>query len=139
MKQPIKIDNNASYQVNLEEDGSFVMINNVLIDKKVFNELEYIQGMDEKDRESHLNYYGLCEGYANLFSYLIEAADHIDRPEEHSRVTSFGQLMFASLKALYPNRWKAEQIINAGNGTTQKEYLPSSEETLMGHFKADAS
>ena len=139
MKTSIKIENNFSYQVNLDEDESFVMINGVLITKQVLSELEYIQGVDQKDRDSNLNYYALCESYANLFSYLIEAGDHIDRPAEHSRVMNFVQLQFSTLRAMNPNRWTAERLINAGNGITPKEYLPSSEETLMGHFKADAS
>lgn len=139
MKTTIKIENNFAYRIDLSENESFVMINDVLITKKVLSELEYIQGVDQKDRDSHLNFYALCESYANLFSYLIEAGDHIDRPDDHSRIMSFVQFLWSTLKALNPNRWTAERLINEGNGTTQKEYLPSSEETLMGHFKPDAS
>lgn len=123
MKTTINIDNNFSYQVNLDEEGSFVMINGILINKNLLFELEFIQG---KGFES------ICVGYADLFSFLVEAGIYIDRPGEHRKLLEFVQLQFSMLKYLNPARLIA--------GTKpEKELLPSSEETLMGHLKADAS
>jgi len=123
MKRAINIDNNFSYQVNLDEEGSFVMINGILINQNLLSELEFIQGR---------GFESLCGGYADLFSFLVEAGIYIDRPGEHRKILEFVQLQFAMLKYLNPARLIAET-------EHVKEYLPSPEITLMGDFKADAS
>ena len=140
MKTTIKIDPNLVYQVEMKDHNQWVVINDVLINKHVLFHLFFLQhGATDKPRFTGNGYEGIASDVAELYEYVVEANEHIGEPKRFDKALNTLSSVLKALREMVPNDEQYFELQKLMNGTTQKEYLPSSEEALMGHFKADAS
>jgi hypothetical protein len=87
MKPAIEIELKQAYQASFEKTDSFIVLNGSAINNDVIEQIKKIQADMESNRISN--------GYAELFSYLIEAGELIDHTDEFRNVLLFAKMQFA--------------------------------------------
>lgn len=108
MKTTIKIDPNLAYQVDMKQEGAFILLNGIEINKRILQSLLFIQGDEKEGFSQNQGYYEIAAGYAELISLLLEHIGYDDKRLHKS--LDFLQLQINELASMKAKNAPGEMV-----------------------------